>query len=244
MLVLALSSERAVHVHRWEAPLSARVHVTLRREAAAPGRTIVRTVVPVPTAPTRRPPVLRAAARMPVEGIVALPGATGAAGRGVVLTRASLVPGSPAASAGAPSAAARRPGPRPAPEVVTAVWRRTLEHLTRSRRRVDEPAAWPQPRVVGAAGEPTAPADPPATVFPAPPAPAEAAAPTRRGRPAMDFRTAAARPAISEQTARPQPRGHAPDAPREALDLERLTDHVVRAIDRRIVAQRERVGRF
>jgi hypothetical protein len=34
------------------------------------------------------------------------------------------------------------------------------------------------------------------------------------------------------------------DAPAAQLDLDRLTDQVVRKIDRRIVAERERVGRF
>jgi hypothetical protein len=34
------------------------------------------------------------------------------------------------------------------------------------------------------------------------------------------------------------------DAPAAPLDLDRLTDQVVRKIDRRIVAERERVGRF
>jgi hypothetical protein len=67
------------------------------------------------------------------------------------------------------------------------------------------------------------------------------AAPADVGRAAMPGTDESERPAHREE---PPTTGVPPRPPDPAIDLNRLTDEVIQAIDRRIVAQRERLGRI
>jgi hypothetical protein len=102
--------------------------------------------------------------------------------------------------------------------------RSTVRRVVVERQRVELPS---RPRPLMPSPERTLPASPPAT---APPSW------ERERRPTF------------ERVGSPAPPGgstpDASDASVAAVDLERLTDQVVRQIDRRIVAHRERVGRI
>jgi hypothetical protein len=182
----------------------------------------------------------------------ARPGGARSAPAGAVApapARARLATASP--RAGAPVVLAAPPSARTRERVAGMTLERCrliVRHLVEGRARREEPRGLPAPgrpapRAAAPSGTAPAPwaqtprrggtlARPPAMVLATP------SAPGARDRPPE----VAARLAAGEhpQAARP-PRAPVSDAP---IDIGSLTDQVVRQLDRRIVAQRERMGRI
>ena len=158
--------------------------------------------------------------------------------RGAAPRLPARAPAAPALTA--PSATAAESKPRRM-EVVAAASVRTVRQIARSHRRVEDRLSWQRRSVArGPDGEPLVlpaalarrvqPSLPPTRLHPQRPPMILAAPP----RPAAD------QPSPAPATERTRP---VPARPAE-VDLQSLTDQVVRQIDRRIVAHRERMGRI
>ena len=185
-----------------------------------------------PPAVDRGAPIPRLLVAAPRAPILVAPARAAAAvqQRGVAASRPPML-----------VAPARAAAEYPRVGAALAASRLTIARIVERRRRVEEPRGLPLPeRVRG-----TAPAARVAAV-PPPATPADRADGWVPGRPPP---VVAARRVRGATEAPPSP-ATAPAAaapgrpPAAALDLEALTEQVVRQIDRRIVAHRERMGRI